>query len=115
MAMLTKDDILSAKDRKTTVMNVPEWGGDITLSSLSSQDRDRYEEALTSEKVDRFDNIVAQFVAKSIVDDKGVRVFAEKDIAELGLRSGVVMLRVFLEARKLNDLTEEDVKEVAKN
>lgn len=115
MAMLSKKDILSADDRKTKVMSIPEWGGDITLSSLSSQDRDRYEEALTSDKVDRFDNIVAKFVAKSIVDENGERVFTEKDITELGNRSGIVMLRIFLEARSLNDLTEEDVKEVAKN
>ena len=113
--MLTKKEILSANDRHTIVMEVPEWGGEITLGSMSSQDRDRYEEILTSPKSDKYDNIVAQFVAKSIMDENGDRVFEESDIIALGQKSGKVMLRVFMEARKLNDLTEEDVKEVAKN
>ena len=115
MAMLSKKDILSAKDRTTIVMDIPEWGGEITLGSLSSQDRDRYEEALTGSNVDKYDNIVAKFVAKSIMDENGERIFTEKDITELGKKSGKVMLRIFMEARKLNDLTEDDVKESAKN
>lgn len=115
MAMLTKKEILSANDRSTIVMEVPEWGGEITLGSMSSQDRDRYEEILTSPKSDKYDNIVAQFVAKSIMDENGDRVFEESDIIALGKKSGKVMLRVFMEARKLNDLTEEDVQEKAKN
>ena len=115
MVMLSKKDILEVNDKKTKVINVPEWGGDITLSVLASQDRDRYEEILTSDTIDKYDNVVANYVAKSIVDDKGERLFSEKDIAALGKKSGVVMLRIFKEAGSLNDFSDKEITDLAKN
>lgn len=115
MAMLSKKDILEAKDRKTKVVSVPEWGGDITLSVLASKDRDRYEELLTSETIDKYDNVVANYVAKSIVDENGERMFSEQDITELGKKSGAVMLRIFKQAGELNDFSDKEITELAKN
>ena len=44
--MLTREQILKAQELKTKVINVPEWGGEITLKQLTSLERFAFFEAL---------------------------------------------------------------------
>ena len=45
--ILSRDQILSVNDRKTEVVTVPEWGGDVIVSVMSGEQRDAYESMIT--------------------------------------------------------------------
>ena len=44
--MLTKEQILESDDLKTEVVDVPEWGGEVTIRIMSGTERDAFEQAL---------------------------------------------------------------------
>lgn len=111
-ALLTRDQILAAKDIATEKVEVPEWGGSVLVRGLSGGARDTIEAIYTSAdgsmNRDRFGNFRAAIVAKSIVDDDGDRVFTDKDVEALGEKSSLALGRVFDAAMKLSALNPED-------
>lgn len=114
--MLTKDQILNADDIQTKVIDVPEWGGEVTIKSMSGFYRDRFENSLVGKNGGaNMQNVRAKLVAASIVDDKGDVMFSEKDITKLGSKSGDALDRVFAVAKSINKITDDEVKELAKN
>ena len=114
--MLTKDDILNADDQKTMVVDVPEWGGEVTIAIMSGFARDRFEASLIGKGgATNMQNVRAKLVAASIVDDKGELMFSGGDILKLGKKSSVALDRVFSAAQEFNKITDEDVDDLAKN
>ena len=117
--ILTREQILSASDIKTEVVPVPEWGGDVMIRGLTGADRDSYEQDITTIKGKNtrvnWINARAKFVALSIVDESGQRIFEDTDIKALGNKSAAALDRVFQAAQKLSGLTDEDVDELTKN
>ena len=110
--VLNKSQILGANDLKTEVVSVPEWGGDVIVRTLTGTEREQFENACgdTNRKAT---DIRARLCALSIVDDKGDRVFGEKDIEALGKKSITALIKVFDAAQKINGLTVTD--DVVKN
>ena len=49
MALLTKEQILRVKDIETRKVNVPEWGGDVMVRSLTGAERDYFESKLVDQ------------------------------------------------------------------
>lgn len=119
MAILTREQILGAADIKTETVNVPEWGGEVRIKGLTGADRDAFEAAITTIKGKdtrvNWVNVRARFVALSIVDENGARIFTEGDIKALGEKSAAALDRVYAAAQKLSGLTDEDAAEMAKN
>lgn len=117
--MLTKAQILKADDLPTEVVDVPEWGGKVTVRTLTGTERDAFEESITKKKGKSFDvnmvNLRAKLCALTIVDDKGERLFTNADVVELGKKSAAVLDRIFTVAQKLNGLGKDDIEELAKN
>jgi hypothetical protein len=103
--MLTKDAILSAKDFTTTEVEVPEWGGTVTVRGLSSKERDRMEAEVA--QTQDLQNFRARLVVMGIVDENGDRIFADKDANALGQKSSVVVDRLFDAVRKLSGMDDE--------
>ena len=112
--LLSKDQILAAQDRRETVVEVPEWGGQIRLMEMSGADRAAYLSSIfkygTNEKGEVTvegdpTNADAKLLARTIVDEDGNRVFSEEDIIALGQKNGLVLDRLSTEANKLNALT----------
>ena len=93
--MLTRDQILNAKDRTTEEVDVPEWGGKVCVSVMSGHARDKWE--------------------SSLLDDKGNLLFTEKDIAALGKKSAAALTRVVAVARRLNRLGTQGLEEALGN
>lgn len=115
MSLLTKDQILAANDKPTKDVPVPEWGGDVRVRTMSASERDQWEnETYGSGKVNTVD-FRARFVALCLVDEAGVRVFTDEEVAELGTKSAAAMQRVFNAAQTLNALTGKDIEELEKN
>lgn len=112
--MLNRDAILAANDRRTAVVDVPEWGGSVTIAELSGKDRDAFEAAFMDESK-RFVNLRARMVAISVVDEQGNRMFKDEDVEALGKKSGKALDRVFSAVQKLNALSDADIEEIQGN
>lgn len=116
--MLTRDQILSASDRPTEEVSVPEWGGTVLVRALSGAERDAYESGIVTvsnsgtQRVN-LANLRARLVAMACVDAEGKRLFSDEDAAALGDKSAAALERVFDAARRLSGLTEGDVEELA--
>lgn len=113
--ILSKQDILSIDDRPTKVLNVPEWGGEITLRALSAQDRDDFELSVYGDSGADRKNIRAKLCVRCIVSLDGKRMFSDHEMTALGAKSGKAMDRVFSACQKMNGLTQADVEELEKN
>ena len=111
-ALLTRDQILAAKDIATKTVEVPEWGGSVLVRGLSGSARDTIESTYTSADGtldrERFGNFRAAIVSMSIVDESGARVFTDADVAAIGEKSSLALGRVFDEAMRLSALRPED-------
>jgi hypothetical protein len=117
--LLTKDDILAAEDRATEVVDVPEWGGAVTIRALSGTERDRFEtESVSYGRTNQgglqisgvqTNNVRARLVALSVIDADGKRMFSDKDVLALGDKSAAALNRVFEAAQRLSRISQRDV------
>lgn len=117
MALLTKEQILKAEDLPREVVDVnAEWGGEVTVRTLSAHERDLWElrQAGKSEKPDEF-NVRASLCALCMVDAEGKQMFGLVEVAALGKKSGAALDKVFEVACRLNRIGAEKVEEAKKN
>lgn len=117
MALLSKNDILQADDRKTVEVHVPEWGGSVLVRTLSGRERDEFEASTMQtrggKREENFSNFRARFVALCVVDEQGNRLFASKaEVSMLGNKSVAALQRVFNAAQELNGMSDDDVEEL---
>lgn len=112
MTLLSRDDILNAKDTETVTVNVPQWGGDVIVSTMSGQSRDKLELAFSNKG--SLENVRARIVALSVVDSNGNLMFTDADIMKLGRKSAKALDIVFTAAQKLNAIGDKEVEELAK-
>ena len=119
MAILTRDQILSANDLETKLVPVPGWGGEVKIQALTGAQRDAFEASMLAAKgKDQQRNLVnirARLCALSIVDESGNRLFTDADVKFLGNKSAAALQSVFEAAQKLNGMTPSDVEELAGN
>jgi hypothetical protein len=111
--MLSKDQILGARDFETKEIDVPEWGGTVTIRELSSKDRDNFEAEL--HMTDDLRNLRARLVVKAIIDENGERMFADSDAEALGNKSSSVLIRIFDAVRDMNGMDDEALEEAQGN
>ena len=116
MAILSREDILNSDDLKKQVVSVPEWGGDVIISTMTGAARDTWEQGLISvKKANTLDNIRAKLISATAVDEKGNLLFTDKDVEALGKKSASALDRCVKVAQKLNRLTENDLEDLSKN
>ena len=108
MNILSKDAILAADDLPRETVNVPEWGGEVLVRTMSGTDRDAFEASLL-EKDGRMENVRARLVALTLCDSQGDRLFDDSEIAALGRKSACALDRVFSVAQRLNGIGVEQV------
>ena len=129
---LTRDDILGADDLPTEVVEVPEWGKKgggckVRVIGLTAQSRAQYEAGFTKQMrkgdgtIEYTQNrpvlmqLRERLAAFTIVDQNGVRMFQESDIAALGKKSAAALQRVFEVAQRLSGMTKQDIEDLEKN
>jgi hypothetical protein len=119
MAILTREQILSADDIKIEVVPVPAWGGDVIVRGLTGRERDAYEATVMRIKgTDTqliLSNARAKLVAASIVDESGQRLFDDTDVVALGQKSAESLQRIYDVAARLSGLTKSDLDDLTKN
>ena len=117
MAVLTRDDILEAKDIKIELVPTPGWGGEVYVKGLNGAERDKFEGSLVimrgKDKQMNMANIRAKLASMSICDEKGKRLFNENDVQALSQKSAAELQRVFAVAQRLSGISDEDVEELA--
>ncbi len=119
MKMLDKQAILSAADLKTEKVEVPEWGGAVTVSQITAADRDRFEASIyvgegTARKTNTA-NMRARLCAICLVDEKGERLFSDEEANALGKKNADVMDRLFDIAQRLNGMNKAEADKAKKD
>lgn len=117
LKILSADDILKSDDLVTQTVPVPEWGGAVIVRALTGVERDAYESGIFTSGVGitteyNLQNIRAKLASKTMIDEKGRRLFGDDEVAVLGLKSAAALDRVFSVAQRLSRLTAADVKEL---
>jgi hypothetical protein len=117
MAILTKEQILSADDIKRELVQVPEWGGDVYVKAMTGTERDSFEASIVemrgkAQNVNLKD-IRAKLASISICDESGKRLFTDGDMQALAKKSAAALQRVFEVAQRLSGIGDDDVKELA--
>lgn len=115
MALLSKTQILAANDLKTERVSVPEWGGEVIISTLPAAEKDDWDASVFDGEHRDLDNMRARLVVRCIVDEKGDRIFDDEDADALGLKSSAAMDRCFEVARRLNKVSDADLEALRKN
>jgi hypothetical protein len=104
---LNKKAILAAKDSKIEgPIQVPEWGGDVYIRTISGSERDAFEDSYAEQKMKAFR---VRFLVLTLCDDSGERLFEDKEADDLGKKSSVVINRLFDKAWQHNAFTQEAV------
>lgn len=115
--ILTKEAILSAEDLAKELVSVPEWGGEVYIASMTGAARDAWEQSLLNKGGGEVNmqNLRARLVAYTAVDEKGNRLFSDKEAKALGEKSAKALERCVKVAQRLNGLTDSDMEEAKGN
>ena len=116
---LSADEILSADDLPMQCVEVPEWLGHVFVRSMSAAERDDWEVFLLSCRTPdgelNMRNLRATLVANTCCNSIGERIFTSDQADALGKKNSRAIVRIYDAAQELNAITDDDVKELAKN
>lgn len=118
--LLSKAAILTAKDIKTEVVDVPEWGGAVTVRMMTGADRDAFENSVvvTDSKGNRktdLTNVRSKLIAMTVVDEAGELMFTAGELDAIGRKSASALDRIAVVARRLNGMGADSVENAEKN
>lgn len=107
--VLGRAAILAAQDLKREVVSVPEWGGDVIITTMTGAQRDAWEQSLVAKGRGEPDisNVRAKLVVCCAVDEAGALLFSSEDAEALGAKSGAALERCAQAAQRLNMLTDD--------
>jgi hypothetical protein len=112
MTTLNRQSILEAPDFKTVEVAIPEWGGSVYVRTLTSRQRDEFEQLVAGKS---YANIRATLCAWTACDERGQRIFTDADIPKLGDKSAAATERIFVKALELAKFDDKDIEDLAKN
>ena len=115
---LNKEQILAIKDVQIEEVAVPEWGGTVFVKAMTGEERDTFEQSIVDKKQKgkvNLDNVRAKLCAMAICDEKGERLFSDKEVFALSKKSAIALTRIFTVAQKLNGLDEVSQGEIKEN
>lgn len=116
--LLTGEQILGVDDHALERVECPEWGGHVYVRTLEGQERDLFEQSFLDAAGNRkqiVHNIRAGLLVRALCDQRGQRLFSDKDIARLGKKNAKPLDRLFDVAQRLSGLSDKDIEEIAKN
>ena len=114
MAGLTREQIMAADDLPREKVTIPEWGGDVTIRTMTAFEKDAFELAsLKNPGADaevNYSNFRLRLLQLVIVDDKGNRLFGDEpaDLEALGSKSSQAIDLLWPVAARLNGLDDAD-------
>lgn len=114
---LTRDQVLTADDRKTKTVKVDEWGKGATLTVITwnAKQRDQFDTYVYETKDDD-KNLRSLFVAISVIDpETRKQKFTLQDIEALNDKAEAPLTRLWEAAMELNPVLTSQFEEIAKN
>ncbi|MFJ9748868.1 hypothetical protein [Streptomyces chartreusis] len=124
MALLTKAQINSAVDRAWEDVPVPEWGEGamVRLMELTAADRGYIEAGSVVAngqspqlRIESLKTYREKLVAFGMVDENFERLYSNKEISELSLKSGAVIERLAAKVQELSRMGRFAMKEAEGN
>lgn len=116
MAMLSREQILEAKDLTYRELSVPEWDGDVRIKMLTGAERDEFESSTVEMKGNKptqnLKNLRARLVSLCLVDEAGAPMFSRSDVGRLGQKSAAALERVFQACMDHNGMSDKDIEEL---
>jgi len=117
---LTKEEILKADDLPKKAVNVPAWGGEVFVRTMTAIEKDQFEESNRNHEDDgstTFNAVGyrARLIQKTVCDENGNLLFTEDDLPALQKKSGKAIDLVIKVSQELNAITDEDLKALEKN
>jgi hypothetical protein len=98
--MSLRDAILTADDRKTEAVEVPEWGTTVYLRPMSGLERDQWE----AKKVNNNASWAGALLASTLCEADGARSFTLADAEALGNKNGAAIVRLTDAAMRVNGM-----------
>jgi len=112
--LLTKKEILEAKDVLTEDIQVPQWGGIIRIKTMSGAEGDQFEASVMIKNGTKFEvnprRLRVKLVAMCVIGEDGKRLFSDDDIAALDKKSRPALDFVFKECQELNGIGDDEIK-----
>lgn len=106
-ARLGRSAILRADDLPREEIYVPEWGGTVTVRTMTAGERSAYEARADK---DPEANPAPLLLAFTACDEAGNLLFTPEDVRELERKNAKLLLRIFRVAVRLNKITAEDLR-----
>ena len=115
MKKLSKDDIFKADDLPTKDMDIPEWGGTLTIRTLTGAERDQFESAFVNHDQIDIRGLKARLIQLTVQNGDGQPMFTKADLQKINSKSASVIDRIFQVSQRLSGLTKEDTEELVEN
>lgn len=120
--VLSGKEILEALDIRKEWVPLPEWGAangsdaGLYIKALSAREREEWEDAVTDTAGNRVvGNVMAEAIVRAAVDAEGHLIFAAGQGPALSGKIGSAILRMWQTFKKLNIVTEDDVRALVGN
>tara|TARA_R110000822_G_scaffold275773_1_gene397878 strand:+ start:12643 stop:12987 length:345 start_codon:yes stop_codon:yes gene_type:complete len=111
---LNKHQIYAAVDFKTEMIEIPEWGGEIEIRTMSVGQKFDYD-IFVAEKKPTMQELSLYLIKKCCIDDQGKLLFTDEDDEFLLAKSVDSLMRLFEACVDLNRQRASDVEDAAKN
>lgn len=109
--ILNKHQILAAADLRSSVVSVPEWGGDVAIRAMSVAQQIEFSRGMENKKeID----IMFDLLLFCCVDDAGNNLFDKDDLFELHKKSFECVEKVFKAICELNKVGPGEIEKEAK-
>ena len=115
MKKLSKDDIFKADDLPTKDIDIPEWGGTLTIRTLTGAERDEWESAFVNQDKIDIRGLKSRLVQLTTMNGDGQQMFTKADLQKINGKSASVIDRIFQVSQRLSGLTKEDAEEMVEN
>jgi type II secretory pathway component PulK len=135
MAILNRDQVRAAQDRKPIPVQIPEWGGEVPVRGLSGTGKSDFEVWATQIKTDSEGRLIYKadksgmeteaptldrlklskykLITLTAENEDGTPMFEESDMGWLAEKSGAATEKLFDVAAALSGLSSADVNKLA--
>ncbi len=112
MALLNRQQFLSADDKRYKIIELPDLGGEVKIRSMSGEDELEFEKF-------KVDKVTSEWVFWAIcrycVDENNSPMFTEQDLEDIKKKSSASLKKIFEAILDLNIINDEKIREEAKN
>jgi hypothetical protein len=118
MAILTREEILSAEDLELVEIDVPEWGGEVAVAPMTVSQRIDFEEKhYTAEGMPKNihdADLIYDMLSFSLKKKDGTQMFRRDEIQMLNGKNSKLIRKIFNECITINFFEKEVVAETKK-